>query len=47
MGELAIIAADRVPVLSRRRVMLADFHGAETVYPEDSLILASILNCPV
>ena len=46
-GELVIIAADRTPVSNRQRVTKVTFLGADALFPQGPLILASLLECPV
>ena len=46
-GEWIVIAGDRTPVLSRGRVTLAPFMGADAAFSEGPWILASLLECPV
>ena len=46
-GELVIIAADRTPVSSQQRVATVTFLGAEALFPQGPIILASLLKCPV
>lgn len=46
-GELVVIAADRIPVTGRDRVIRADFLGKAALFPQGPFILASLLKCPV
>lgn len=47
MGELIIIAADRIPVGNRQRLELVDFLGNKAFFPQGPFLLASLLKCPV
>jgi predicted LPLAT superfamily acyltransferase len=46
-GELVIIAADRVPVSAKGRVVEVDFLGQPAMFPQGPFILAALLKCPV
>jgi predicted LPLAT superfamily acyltransferase len=46
-GEWVAIAGDRVPVLSRERIVRATFLGSEAPFAQGPWILASLLDCPV
>ncbi len=46
-GEWVAIAADRVPVLSRQRVVSVPFLGRPAAFSQGPWLLASLLECPV
>lgn len=46
-GEWVAIAGDRVPVLSRDRVVRVPFFGASAAFSQGPWVLASLLDCPV
>ena len=45
-GEWVAIAGDRVPVLSKDRVVRTGFLGAEAAFAQGPWILAALLDCP-
>ena len=47
LGELVVIAADRIPVTGHNRVARANFLGNTAFFPQGPFILASLLKCPV
>lgn len=46
-GEWVAIAGDRIPVLSRGRVVRVPFLGEDAAFSQGPWLLASLLNCPV
>jgi predicted LPLAT superfamily acyltransferase len=46
-GEWVVIAGDRVPVSSSRRISRAPFLGQDAAFSQGPWILAAILGCPV
>jgi len=46
-GELVVIAADRTPVNSDKRVTQAEFLGRPANFPQGAFLMALLLKCPI